>query len=105
MGYQMESDWSVVDQERQAISFLKENKNNHELNVSYSKRFRLGNLPARRFKAQYLRNGKAMITDQVVALYKGVEYELMLHTEARRYAADKIQFQKVIASWRLTPRV
>ena len=105
VGYQMESDWSVVDHEHQAISFLKEDKKNHELNVVRSRWFRLGHLHARRFEARFLNNDKPMVTDHIIALHEGVEYELILSTEIRRYGKDKIQFEKVIASWKLTPRV
>ena len=105
VGYQMESDWSVVDHEHQAISFLRDDKKHPELKVVRSTSFRLGHLHARRFEARYLINDKPMVTDHIIALHEGVEYELILNTEARRYGKDKIQFEKVIASWKLTPRV
>ena len=105
VGYQMESDWSVVDHEHQAISFLTKDKDNHEFHVVHSRWFRLGRLHARRFEARFLHNDKPMVTDHIIALHQGVEYELILSTGARRYGKDKIQFEKVIASGKLTPRV
>ena len=105
VGYQMDSDWSVLDHEHQAISFLREDKKHHDLDVVRSRWFRLGLLNARRFEVRFLSNDKEMVTDHIIALHQGVEYELILNTEARRYRKDKIQFEKVVASWRLTPRV
>jgi hypothetical protein len=105
VGWQMESDWSVRDHERQEISFFTDNKKFERVNVLRSRWFRLGSLRARRFEARYFENNKPMLTDQVVALHGGVEYQLTLVTSPQRYAADRRQFQKVIATWRLTPRV
>jgi hypothetical protein len=105
VGYQMEPDWSLREHERQAVSFLTDDKQNQNVTVVRSRWFRLGTLRTRRFKARYLRNNKVMITDHIVALYKGVEYELILVTSPDRYAADQRQFKRLIASWRLTRRV
>src|SRR4030081_2798909 len=81
VGYQMESDRSVVDHEHQAISFLREDKKNHELKVVRSRWFRLGRLHARRFEVRFVNNDKPMVTDHIIALHQGVEYELILNTE------------------------
>ena len=105
VGYQMEPDWSVRDHERQAISFLTDDKKTERVNVVRSRWFRLGSLRARRFEARYLENQRPMFTDHIVALHKGVEYELILVTSPDRYGADLRQFEKLIATWRLTPRV
>jgi len=105
VGYQMESHWSVIDHERQAISFLRNNKQNVRISVGRSRWFRLGSLRARRFEARYIRNDRPMLTDHIIALHKGVEYELILVTSPGRYGADRRQFEKIIASWRLTNRV
>ncbi|HYK20994.1 MAG TPA: hypothetical protein VEV42_09690 [Pyrinomonadaceae bacterium] len=105
VGYQMEPDWSVREHERQAVSFLRDDKQNQHVTVVHSLWFRLGSLRARRFEARYLKNNKPVITDHIVALYKGVEYELILVTSRGRYAADRRQFEKFIATWRLTPRL
>ena len=105
VGYQMEPDWSVRDHERQAVSFLTDDKQNQHVTVVRSQWFRLGTLRTRRFEARYSRNNKPVITDHIVALYKGVEYELILVTSPGRYAADQRQFKRIIASWRLTRRV
>jgi hypothetical protein len=104
VGYQMEPDWSVRDDERQAISFLRGDKKIDQVNVVWSRWSRLGSVRARRFKARYIKDGNPMLRDHIVALHDGVEYELILVTSPQRYAADRRQFQKVIASWRLTPR-
>ena len=105
VGYQMEPDWSVVDHEHQAVAFLTDDKENQEVNVVRSRWFRLGYLRARRFEARFLKNNIPMVTDHIIALHKGVEYELILRTSPERFGKDQIQFEKLIASWRLTPRV
>jgi hypothetical protein len=104
VGYQMESDWSVREHERQAVSFLTDDKQNDQVTVVRSRWFQLGSLRARRFEAHYLKNNKPVITDHIVALYKGVEYELILVTSPQRFDADRRQFERIIATWRLTPR-
>ena len=105
VGYQMEPDWSVREHERQAVSFLTDDKQNQHVTVVRSRWFRLGTLRTRRFEARFLRNNQPTITDHIVALYKGVEYELILVTSPGRYAADRRQFERIIASWGLTRRV
>jgi len=105
VGYQMEPDWSIRDHERQAISSLTDDKQNQQIKVVRSQWFRLGSLRTRRFKARYLKDNKPAIRDQIVALHKGVEYQLILRTSPKRYGADRRQFEKLIASWRLTRRV
>ena len=45
------------------------------------------------------------MTDNIIALHKGVEYELILRTLANRHQKDDKEFEKIIASWRLTPRM
>jgi hypothetical protein len=105
VGYQMEVDWSVIEHEHQAISFLTEYEKAQHVTVVRSRWFRLGRLRARRFEARFLKNNKPMVTDHIIAVHDGVEYELILRTLPERYRKDKIQFEKVVASWRLTPRV
>jgi hypothetical protein len=105
VGYQIETDWSVRDHENHEVSSLSDDKQNRQINVIRSRWFRLGSVRARRFEAHYLNNNKPMVTDYIVGLYKGVEYELILVTPVERYRADRGQFEKLIASWRLTPRV
>jgi hypothetical protein len=105
VGWQIESDWSLRDHERQEISHYTDDKKFERVNVVRSRSFRLGSLPARRFEAHYLKDNKPMVTDQIVALHKGVEYQLILVTSPDRYGADRRQFQKLVASWRLTPRL
>ncbi len=105
VGYQMEPEWSLGDHERQAVSFLTDDKQNQQVHVVRSGWSRLGHLRARRFEARFLKNNKPMITDYIIALHKGVEYELILRTLPERYRRDRIQFEKMIASWTLASRV
>jgi hypothetical protein len=104
-GYQMEPEWSVSDYEKDEIADLKKQEGVEQVKVLSSKGVRLGGLKARRFAVQYIEKGKNMISDRVVALHKGVEYELILHTLDKRYEEDRREFEKVIASWRLIPRI
>ena len=105
VGYQMEPDWSVLDHERQELSSLSQDQTNHELKVVRARWFRLGHLHARRFEVRFLKNNEPMVTDHIIALHEGVEYELILRTSPERFGKDETQFEKLIASWRLTPRV
>lgn len=105
VSYQMESEWSLIDHENDAISALKSRENVEQLKLIGSKWVRLGNLKGRRFVARFIEDNKGVVTDHIIALHKGVEYELILSTSTDRYEKDKIQFEKVIASWRLTPRM
>jgi hypothetical protein len=105
VSYQMESEWSLIDHENDAISSLKTRENIERLKVIGSKWVRLGNLKGRRFVVRSIKDNKGFVTDHIMALHNGVEYELILSTSADRYKKDKIQFEKVIASWRLTPRM
>ena len=105
VGYQMEPDQSVVDDERQAISFLMSDNANQNVTVDRSRWFLFGRLRARRFEAHFLNKDGPMVVDHIIALHKGVEYELILRTLPARYRKDKAQFEKIIASWRFTPRV
>jgi hypothetical protein len=104
VGYQMEPEWSVVDHEEDEISSLKRQKGVEQVRVVSSRWCRLGRLKGRRFVAKYIDKNRRMITDHIIALHRGIEYELTLHTLSDRYERDNIQFAKVIASWRLTPR-
>jgi hypothetical protein len=101
----MEPDWSLHEHERQAVLFLTGDKQNEHVTVVRSRWARIGSLSARRFEARYLKKNKPVITDYIVALYKGVEYELILVTSPERYGADRRQFERIVATWRLTPRV
>ncbi len=105
VGYEMESEWSVIDYENNDVSLLKTQKDIEQVKVVGSRWFRLGNLKGRRFIVQFVEKNKSVVTDHIIALHKGVEYELILHTLAERYQTDKIEFEKVVASWKLTPRL
>lgn len=104
-GHQMEPEWSVSDYERDEIADLKKREGVGQVKVLSSKGTRLGSLRARRFVVRYVEKGKNMISDRVVALHQGVEYDLILHTLVNRYEKDRREFEKVIASWRLIPRM
>ena len=105
VSYQMESEWSVIDHENNDISSLRNEKGIEQVMVIGSRWFRLGNLKGRRFMVRFVENTKNVVTDHIIALHRGVEYELILHTSTERYQGDEIQFEKVVASWRLTPRM
>jgi hypothetical protein len=102
--WEMESDWSGRDYENDAIYNLRLKLGVEQVKVSSSKWMRLGNLRGRRFVVQFTEKNKNVVIDHIIALYNGVEYELILRTLADRYQSDRRDFEKVIASWRLTPR-
>jgi len=88
VGYQMEFDWSVVGLERQEITLLTEDNANREIQIVRSRWVRLGNLHARRFEVQFLRNNSPAIIDHVIALHNGVEYELVFWDEVHQLAGN-----------------
>jgi hypothetical protein len=104
VSYQMESEESVIDHENNDISSLRHEQGIEQVRIVGSRWYRLGNLKARRFKVRFVEKTKNVVADHIIALHKGVEYELILYTSAERYQRDEIQFEKVVASWRLTPR-
>jgi hypothetical protein len=105
VGYQMGPDWSVTDYETAEVSDLKQERDVEQVEVLGAKWIRLGKIRARRFIVRVTEKGRKVIIDHVIALYKGVEYELILRTLSARYLNDEQKFKKVIASWRLTPRL
>ena len=105
VGYQMESEWSVIDHENSDISSLKKQEGVVQVRVVNSRSFRLGKLKARRFTVRFVEKKKDVVKDHIIALHEGVEYELILRTLAERYQRDEVEFEKVVASWRLTPRL
>src|SRR5882762_249148 len=105
VGYQMESEWSVIYHENSYISSLKNQEGVEQVRLVDSRWFRLGNLKARRFTVRFVEKKKGVVRDHIIALHKGVEYELILRTVAERYQRDKVEFEKVVTSWRLTPRM
>jgi len=104
VGYQIEDAWSARDYENNEVSDLRQKQNVEQVKVLSSERIRLGNLKGRRFVVQFIEKNKEVVIDHIIALHKEVEYELILHTLANRYQRDRREFEKVIASWRLTPR-
>jgi hypothetical protein len=105
VSYEIESEWNAKDREKSDISYVRNQSDVRQLTIIESKRFRLGRLNGRRFVVEFVQNDKKVVEDHVIALHKGVEYELILHTLANRYRNDKAQFEKIIASWKLTPRL
>jgi hypothetical protein len=105
VGWYMESTWSAVEYQRSEISYIAQEKNVDHVKLISSGWLRLHKLKARRFTVEFTRNNERFITDQIFALHKDVLYELVLRTSADRYEMDRIPFQKVIRSWRLTPRI
>jgi hypothetical protein len=105
VGWQMESEWSLRDYENDEVSYLKQKKDVKEVRVLSSKYLRLGRVKARRFIVQFSENNTSVVVDQIIALYDGVEYQLILHTLADRYDKDKALFEKLVASWKWRRRV
>lgn len=104
VSYAMESEWSLGDYEKEEVSSLKEEQGIGQVKVLSSKSIWLGNLRARRFVIQYLEKNENIIVDRIIALHKEVEYQLIFHTLVGSYQKEKQEFEKLIASWRLTPR-
>ena len=105
VGWEMESEWSVRDYENDEVSDLRQGQGVEQVKVLSSKWVRLGNLKGRRFVVRFIEKNKEVVVDHVIALHRGVEYELILRTSPDRYQRDRREFEKVMASWRLTPRV
>jgi hypothetical protein len=105
VGYEMESDWSLSDYENDEVSNLRQKRDVEQVKVLSSNWIRLGNLKGRRFVVQFIEKNKDVMIDHIIALHEGVEYELILRTTKDRYRKDGREFEKVIASWRLTPRI
>jgi len=105
VGYQMEPEWNASEHEKSEISSLREQKDIQQLTVISSRQFRLGRLTGRRFIVEFVQNNQKVVRDHIIALQKDVEYELILRTTASRYRDDTMQFEKVIASWKLRPRL
>ncbi len=104
VGYEIDSEWTPLDYENQEISGLRQKPGLAQLRVLSANWIRLRSLRARRFVLQFTEKNLKLVTDHIIALYEGVEYELILHTTADRYPADRLEFAKVISTWRLTPR-
>jgi hypothetical protein len=105
VGYEMEPDWSLSDYENDEVSNLRQKQDVEQVKVLSSKWIRLGNLKGRRFIVRFIEKNRDAVIDHIIALHEGVEYELILRTKEDRYQKDWRKFEKVIASWRLTPRI
>jgi hypothetical protein len=104
VGWQMESEWTLRDYENEEVTDLKQKQGVKQVRVLSSKYLRLGRVRARRFVVQFSKDNQSAVTDQVIALYRGVEYQLILHTDADRYQKDRRVFERLVASWKLTRR-
>ncbi|HSE24555.1 MAG TPA: hypothetical protein VLB68_23010 [Pyrinomonadaceae bacterium] len=105
VGWQMESEWALRDHQNQELAYLKDKQGVEQLRVLSSKYVWLRRVKARRFVVHFNENNKSVVVDQIIALYQGVEYQLILHTLADRYQKDRRVFEKLVASWKLTRRV
>lgn len=105
VGYAMEDEWTVRQYENQAVTYLRQKQGVEQVKLLSSKWIRLRGLKGRRFVVQYVENDRSVVIDHIIALHKGVEYELILRTLADRQRIDERNFEKVVSSWRLTPRV
>ena len=105
VGHEMEDEWSATDYEKEELSNLKRRQGVGQVKVLRSGEIRLGRLRGKRFVVQFSEKNTDAVVDHVIALHGGVEYELILRTTPDRYQRDLREFEKVIASWRLTPRV
>jgi len=105
VGWQMESEWTLRDYQNNKVADLKQKQGVEQVRVLSSKYLRLGHVKASRFILQFSENNKRVVTDSIVALYKGVEYQLALYTVAGRYQKDRRVFEKLVASWKFTRRV
>jgi len=105
VGYEMEDEWTVRDYEKESVTYLRQKQGVEQVKLLSSKWIRLGGLKGRRFVVQAVEKNKNVVEDHIIALHKGVMYELTLRTLADRQRIDSREFEKVISSWRLTPRV
>lgn len=104
-GFQTEPEWTVRDYEKNELAYLKKRAGVRRVEVVSSRAVRLGGLGGRRFVVRFFENGRKVISERVIVLHDGAEHSLSLRTTAGRYGADRRQFEKLVASWRLTPRV
>lgn len=101
----MEPEWTLRDYENDEVANLKYKQGVKQMRVLSSKFIRLVTVTARRFIVQFSENSKSVVAERIIALYKGVEYQLILQTVPVRYRKDKRQFDKLVASWKLTKRL
>lgn len=105
VGWQMEDEWTPRDYENNEVAQLKGKPGVKEVRVVSSRSIRLGSVRARRFVVRFSENDEGVVAERIIALRKGVEYQLILHTVPQRYRKDRREFDKVVASWRLTRRL
>ena len=105
VGYAMEDGWSARDHENRDVSNLRREKGVGRVEVSSSRWVRLGKLKGRRYVVQFNEKNRDLVVDNIIAVHRGVEYQLTLRTPADRYRRDRLDFEKVVSSWRLTPRL
>ena len=105
VGWQMESEWTLRDYANDEVANLKHKQGVKQVRVLSSKYIRLGNVTATRSILQFNENNKTVVIERIIALHKGVEYQLILRTAPQRYRKDRREFDKVVASWKLTRRL
>jgi hypothetical protein len=105
VGWEMEPGWSAKDYEKEEVSYLRKREGVEQLKVIGSTWSHLRNLRGRRYVVESTDKGRAVVLEQIIALYRGVEYQLILRTTPERYQSDRREFEKVVSSWRLTRRV
>jgi len=105
VGWEMDHGWLAKDYEKEDVAYLRKREGVDKLKVISSTGARLRNLRGRRYLVEFTENGQKVLVERIIALYKGVEYQLILRTLPDRYRSDRREFEKVVSSWRLTRRV
>lgn len=95
--------WSLREHENYDIASMKKKQGVKNFKVLSSKWIRLDKLKARRYVFGFFEKDRDFITENIIAIHKGVQYTLTLFTPAERYQKNRRRFEKVWRSWRLTP--
>lgn len=97
-------EWSKAEAEQSDIELLGKEKGVERVERVRSGETRLGKLRADTLLLKFVKEGQTSIKEEITAKHKGVEYTLTLRTPEHRYEQDKREFERVIASWKLTRR-
>lgn len=103
-GYVMEPDETDADREKSAVKFISERQNVKEVEVVRSSSDRLGSTTARRFLVRFTEQGRPMLEEHIIALYKDVVYSLTLRTPKGNYDTNKLNLERVKATWQFIRR-
>ena len=95
--------WSLREHEQNDIAYLKKMQGVKNFKVLSSKWTRLHRLKARRYVFGFFEKDRNFIKENIIAIHKGVQYELTLFTPAERYRKNRRRFEKVRRSWKLIP--